>query len=201
MYQQLFFYLFEFVLLVAALGVVFSKQTIHSVLFLILCFFNASALFLLLNAEFVAMVLVIVYVGAVAVLFLFVVMMLDTGKLEEVKRRSWYRMGFVVGSILMIQMIFVSASWFLSTPSSVQEIPVSTENNTKAIGKVLYTDYFTAFQFAGIILLVAMIGAVILTMRQGSNRKKQKVSDQLKRSSDSLRLYKVSSHSGMEKKI
>ena len=177
------FYLFSVVSVFSALMVISAKNPVHSVLFLILSFVNASALFVLLGAEFLAMILVVVYVGAVAVLFLFVVMMLDINfiKLRE-GFLQYLPFGTLLGIILFIElsMLFFTSQLSEKTLVEFSQEPIfSKSENTKDIGKVLYTDYFYLFQLAGLILLVSMIGSIVLTLRERSKVKKQKVYDQI----------------------
>jgi len=168
MITAILFYIFAAILLVSAAMVVSSRNPVHSVLFLILAFFNAAALFLIAGAEFLAMILVIVYVGAVAVLFLFVVMMLDV---DFAELRSGYQrylpVGATVGAVLFIELAVVLGGWKLA-PDAVQlrmSPAPSAMSNTEALGRILYTDYVFLFQTAGVILLVAMMGAIVLTLR------------------------------------
>jgi NADH-quinone oxidoreductase subunit J len=171
------FYLFAAVLIGAALMVIASRNPVHSVLFLILAFFNAAALFVLLGAEFLALILLIVYVGAVAVLFLFVVMMLDVD-FEELRRGAlqYLPLGGLVGMILVAELSLV-AIWAL-VPASTSAIPHAAPphlTNTEALGRVIYTDYVYYFETAGLILLVAMIGAIVLTLRHKPNVRRQNI--------------------------
>jgi len=200
MIQSLIFYLFSAVLLFAGVMTVSARNPVHAVLFLILAFFNAAGLFLLLGAEFLAFTLVVVYVGAVAVLFLFVVMMLDISfeKMREGFRR-YLPIGLTVGAILLTQLVAVSLAW-VSDPKILTAItPANTDlENTRAIGRVLYTDYFYPFQVCGLILLVAMIGAIVLTHRPSKNVRRQNASAQLNRQvSDTIEIVKVESGKGL----
>ena len=174
------FYLFSAVLIGAALMVIASRNPVHSVLFLILAFFNAAALFILLGAEFLALILLIVYVGAVAVLFLFVVMMLDIDFVEMKHGALQYLpLGGLVGVILATELIF--GGIVALVPSSGGKVPHATPahmTNTEAFGHVLYTDYIYYFETAGLILLVAMIGAIVLTLRHKPGVRRQKIGDQ-----------------------
>jgi NADH-quinone oxidoreductase subunit J len=183
--SELFFYLFSAILLGSAAMVVTSRNPVHAVLFLILAFFNASGLFLLAGAEFLAMILLIVYVGAVAVLFLFVVMMLD---IDFVQLREGFQKyaisGVVVGAILLGEIGSVLLGWQLAPDArllSNSPMPADIEN-TRALGQVLYTDYFILFQIAGLILLVAMIGAIVLTHRHREGTRRQNITRQQTRS-------------------
>jgi NADH-quinone oxidoreductase subunit J len=157
---------------------------VHSVLFLILAFFNASALFLIAGAEFLAMILVIVYVGAVAVLFLFVVMMLDIdfSALREGFQR-YAPIGGVVGAILLLELLMVFGTWTFASHAAGLRLNPTPEgvDNTRALGRILYTDYVWLFQLAGLILLVAMIGAIVLTLRGKPSAKRQRISNQVYR--------------------
>jgi NADH-quinone oxidoreductase subunit J len=187
MIETIAFYLFSAVLVASAIMVVFSKNPVHSVLFLILSFFNAAALFILLGAEFVAMILVIVYVGAVAVLFLFVVMMLDIN-FAELRRgiNTYLPFGIFLGVILFIELVFlVFQNWVAppaSGPALAAPAPMLTEiSNTRALGQLIYTHYLYIFQVSGLILLVAMIGAIVLTLRHRPGVQRQRIADQIGR--------------------
>ncbi|MES2676919.1 MAG: NADH-quinone oxidoreductase subunit J [Pseudomonadota bacterium] len=196
------FYLFSAVLLASALVVVSTKNTIYSVMFLILAFFNAAGLFVLLGAEFLAMLLVIVYVGAIAVLFLFVVMMLNIDAQPKIKKsfNKYLPLVILIAGILFIEIFILtqsSAIFFGSTPTS---LPTPNDiSNTKAIGNVLYTNFIYPFQLAGMVLFVAMIGAIVLTLRdQDRFIKKQNISEQVSRTkSDSVKLVKVETGQGI----
>ena len=177
------------VLVGSAVMVVFSKNPVHSVLFLILAFFNAAGLFVLLGAEFVAMILVIVYVGAVAVMFLFVVMMLDINFTELRKGvQDYLPIGLLIGFILLVEMAVIAGGWSLTdgiATAITTPTPIASEvHNTEAIGRILYTDNIFLFQLGGLILLVAMIGAIVLTHRQRPGVKKQNIGDQVRRRRD-----------------
>ena len=180
---SLFFYLFAFVSLTSSVLVVVSRNPVHSVLFLILTFFNCAALFVLMGAEFLAMLLLVVYIGAIAVLFLFVVMMLD---INFVKLREGFLQylpfGALLGLVLLIEliMIFLSSKFTDMTLIEYNELPVFKQiENTKELGSVLYTNYFYLFQLSGLILLVAMIGSIVLTLRQRTGVKKQLIHQQI----------------------
>lgn len=176
------FYLFATVLLVSALCVIAAKNPVHSVLFLILSFFNASALFVILGAEFVAMILAIVYVGAVAVLFLFVVMMLDIGQQSiRTGMAKIVPLGLVVGGVLLAELTFLFVAWQPSSLSVINRAaPVDPAvGNTEGLGAILYTQYILPFQGAGIILLIAMIGAIILCHRTRPGVRRQNVAEQV----------------------
>jgi NADH-quinone oxidoreductase subunit J len=186
MITTLAFYLFAGVLIASAVMVVTSRNPVHGVLFLILAFFNAAALFLMAGAEFLAMILVIVYVGAVAVLFLFVVMMLDVdfARLREGFRRN-APLGLVIGGILLLELLLAFAAWrFAPEAEALRLQPAQPDGvtNTEALGRVLYTDYVYPFQLAGLVLLVAMIGAIVLTLQEKPTAKRQDVAVQIARS-------------------
>ena len=195
------FYLFSTVLIAAALMVISARNPVHSVLFLILAFFNAAALFVLLGAEFLAMVLVVVYVGAVAVLFLFVVMMLDIDFVEL--RRGFLDYapyGFVIGGILFGELAIIGGAWLIApTATAVAAYPIPTDmTNTEALGRILYTSYVHVFQAAGMVLLVAMIGAIVLTLRHRPGVKRQKVAVQVSRTrAQAVELRKVRPGEGL----
>ncbi len=183
------FYLFATVLLLSSTMVVLARNPVHSVLFLILAFFNAAGLFVLLGAEFVAMILVIVYVGAVAVLFLFVVMMLDidlrTLRTGLVRHAA---LGLAIGIALLAQLYMVFIAWDISPGAlalAQHKLPPAMDN-TKALGQVLYTDFAYPFQVSGLILLVAMIGAITLTLRERGGVKKQNIHAQIERDASSV---------------
>ena len=193
------FYLFAAVLIASAVMVVTSRNPVHSVLFLILAFFNAAALFLLAGAEFLAMILVIVYVGAVAVLFLFVVMMLDVdfSAMREGLQR-YAPIGGAVGLVLFAELIFVFGAWtFADDAAGLRLNPMEPgADNTREIGRILYTDYVWLFQLSGLILLVAMIGAIVLTLRNKPAAKRQDISKQVSRMG-SVNLRQVRSGAGL----
>jgi NADH-quinone oxidoreductase subunit J len=176
------FYIFSLVAVLSALMVISARNPVHSVLFLILSFVNASGLFVLLGAEFLAMILVVVYVGAVAVLFLFVVMMLD---INFVKLREGFLQylpfGALLGIVLIVELgiLFLTKSFSENSLSQfVQSPQIDEVENTKLIGQVLYTDYFYLFQISGLILLVAMVGSITLTLRDRGQVKRQNISSQ-----------------------
>ena len=176
------FYVFSLVAVLSALMVISARNPVHSVLFLILSFVNAAGLFVLLGAEFLAMILVVVYVGAVAVLFLFVVMMLD---INFVKLREGFLQylpfGALLGIVLIIELgiLFLTKSFSENSLSKFVESPIMNEvENTKLIGQVLYTNYFYLFQISGLILLVAMVGSITLTLRDRGQVKRQDISQQ-----------------------
>jgi len=178
----LFFYLFAIITVAAGFLVITARNPVHAVLWLILAFFNAAGLFVLLGAEFLAMILVVVYVGAVAVLFLFVVMMLDVD--FAALRQGFFRnapLGALIGIILLIELIMVLGfrlTGELQTAAAVVPIPASGITNTEALGRILYTRYIFLFQAAGLILLVAMIGAIVLTLRHKEGVKRQSIAAQ-----------------------
>ncbi|MFT8242751.1 NADH-quinone oxidoreductase subunit J [Roseomonas sp. BN140053] len=184
MIAALAFYAFAAVLIASAVMVVTSRNPVHSVLFLILAFFNAAALFLIAGAEFLAMILVIVYVGAVAVLFLFVVMMLDVdfSQLRQGFQR-YAPIGAVVGGILFLELLLVLGAWEFSTDAAGLRLNVAPEgvSNTRALGQLIYTDYVFLFQAAGMVLLVAMMGAIVLTHRDRHNPRRQNIANQIAR--------------------
>ena len=184
--QPIFFYLFSAVTIAAAFMVIAAKNPVHSVLFLILAFFNATGLFILLGAEFLAMILVVVYVGAVAVLFLFVVMMLDVDFAELRQGFLQYLpIGALVGLILLVELILVLGGIFVAPETAATAAaptpPLDQVSNVAAIGELLYTRYIFFFQMAGIVLLVAMIGAIVLTLRHKVGVKRQDIARQVAR--------------------
>jgi NADH-quinone oxidoreductase subunit J len=187
--QTIAFYAFAAVTLVSAFMVIAARNPVHSVLYLILAFFNSAALFLLLGAEFIAMILIIVYVGAVAVLFLFVVMMLDIN-LAELRQGflKYLPIGAAVGLVLFAELMLALGVWVVAPGAqgaiAANQAALAKTSNTAAIGKVLYTDYFFLFQAAGMVLLVAMIGAIVLTLRQRVGVRRQKIGDQIARTRD-----------------
>ncbi|MBK6897389.1 MAG: NADH-quinone oxidoreductase subunit J [Alphaproteobacteria bacterium] len=201
--QAFAFYLFAGILVLSALMVITARNPVHSVLFLILAFFNAAGLFILLGAEFIGMILVIVYVGAVAVLFLFVVMMLDINFADLRKgAMSYVPLGCCIGALLLFELVTLYGMWGKSaTVEGNRAFPVEKmENmtNTEMLGTVLYTEYVYAFQLAGLILLVAMIGAIVLTHRTRPGVRKQKIAAQVSRKAeDVLEIAKVTSGSGV----
>jgi NADH-quinone oxidoreductase subunit J len=195
----LIFYLFSAVLLFSGVMTVSARNPVHAVLFLILAFFNAAGLFLLLGAEFLAFILVIVYVGAVAVLFLFVVMMLDIS-FQEMRKgfQRYLPIGATVGLILLAQLVLVASAWVMDPQALTSTASAANVDNTRALGRVLYTDYFFPFQVSGLILLVAMIGAIVLTHRPPKNALRQNVKAQLNRTvSDTIDIVKVESGKGV----
>ncbi|MGE0231158.1 MAG: NADH-quinone oxidoreductase subunit J [Flavobacteriaceae bacterium] len=198
---QLFFFIFSAVMIASAVMVVASRNPVHSVLFLILAFFNAAGLFLLLGAEFLAMILVVVYVGAVAVLFLFVVMMLDMDFAElRQGAQEYIPVGALVGLILLVELLVVIGGWTID-PQVVHAgaAPVAEGvSNTTALGQVLFTRYIFFFQIAGLVLLVAMIGAIVLTLRHKENIKRQSIAAQVARDpKTAVEVRKVESGKGI----
>jgi len=193
------FYLFAAILIASAFMVVTSRNPVHSVLFLILAFFNAAGLFLIAGAEFLAMILVIVYVGAVAVLFLFVVMMLDVD-FAALRQgfQSYAPIGAIIGGILFFELVFAFASWSFAEDAAGLRLNPTPEGveNTRALGRILYTDHVFLFQIAGLILLVAMIGAIVLTLRGRTTSKRQDIADQVARSG-SVNLRRVANGAGL----
>ncbi len=184
--QALFFYLFAAITVASAAMVIFSRNPVHSVLFLILAFVNAAGLFVLIGAEFIALILIIVYVGAVAVLFLFVVMMLDVD-FAELRQGflNYLPIGGMVGLVLFVELATVLAGWAIGPDvgkAITAPIPAADQiSNTQALGLVLYTRYVYFFQAAGVILLVAMIGAIVLTLQHKPNVKRQSIAAQVAR--------------------
>ena len=199
----IFFYLFAGICVASAVMVIASRNPVHSVLFLILAFVNAAGLFVLMGAEFLAMILIVVYVGAVAVLFLFVVMMLDVD-FAELGRGvlNYLPIGGLIGAILLAELLVVVGGWAIGpnvTAAITAPIPPAGEvNNTQAIGLVLYTRYVYFFEAAGIILLVAMIGAIVLTLRHKPNVRRQNIAEQVARGpATAVELVKVKSGQGL----
>jgi NADH-quinone oxidoreductase subunit J len=201
--QALAFYLFAAVAIASGIMVVSARNPVHSVLFLILAFFNAAGLFVLMGAEFLAMILVIVYVGAVAVLFLFVVMMLDIDFVEL--RQGFVKylpVGGLIGIVLLIELFVVVGGWVAlpETRAAISE-PIARQGNltnTEMLGRLLYTKYVYLFQAAGVILFVAMVGAIVLTLREREGLKRQKIARQVARRRDeSVQLVKVKPGEGI----
>ena len=181
MFEAIAFYFFAAILIASAIMVIAARNPVHSVLFLILSFFNAAGLFVLIGAEFLAMILIVVYVGAVAVLFLFVVMMLDID-FAELKRGSlqYLPFGALIGLILVAELVMAGSAWVLK-PAAKSAMASATPvgiTNTEALGRILYTDYIYYFQIAGMVLLVAMIGAIVLTLRSRPGVRRQVISVQ-----------------------
>lgn len=201
MIAGLAFYLFAFVAIASGVMVISARNPVHSVLFLILAFFNSAGLFVLLGAEFLAMILVVVYVGAVAVLFMFVVMMLDINFVEMRQGFLQYLpIGALIGIILLAELVLVLGGWVL-TPEQISAgtAPTPTDmTNTHALGSVLYTDYIYLFQGSGLVLLVAMIGAIVLTHRERPGVRKQRVAEQnARRPSDTIEVRQVETGKGI----
>ena len=199
--EAFFFYLFAFIGVAAAFMVISARNPVHAVLWLILTFFNGAALFLLTGAEFLAMILLVIYVGAVLVLFLFVVMMLDVD-FAELKRGAlqYAPAGAMIGLILAAELVVVLGGYVFNPQLAgkvAQPIPpLDQRENTAAIGDVLYTDYVFFFQIAGLVLLVAMIGAIVLTLRHKGGAKRQNISEQVRRSSK-IEIRKVETGKGI----
>ena len=204
--HAIFFYIFSFIAIVSAIMVTVSKNTVHSVFFLILDFISISCLFIMIGAEFLGMIMLIVYVGAVAVLFLFVVMMLNVAQ----QKNQWFSaresskhipVGLIISVIIFFELIIVIGGWkYKPDLVSAMSLTVDKEvSNTHAIGYVLYTDYIHIFQLSGMILLVAMIGAIVLTFRQRSGVKRQSYFSQISRErSDGVELIDVPSNQGVK---
>jgi len=204
--HAIFFYIFSFIAIVSAIMVTVSKNTVHSVFFLILDFISISCLFIMIGAEFLGMIMLIVYVGAVAVLFLFVVMMLNVAQ----QKNQWFSaresskhipIGLIISVIIFFELTIVIGGWkYKPDLVSAMSLTVDKEiSNTHAIGYVLYTDYIHIFQLSGMILLVAMIGAIVLTFRQRSGVKRQSYFSQISRErSDSVKLIDVTSNQGVK---
>ena len=197
----LFFYLFAGLCIASAVMVIAAKNPVHSVFYLILAFVNAAGLFVMMGAEFLAMILIVVYVGAVAVLFLFVVMMLDVD-FAQLKQGAlqYLPIGMLIGGIFLAELLLVVGSWAIE-PGVPQAItaPISAKmSNTEAIGLVLYTQYVYFFQAAGMILLVAMIGAIVLTLQHKARVRRQNISEQVSRTpAMSIEIVKVRPGQGL----
>jgi NADH-quinone oxidoreductase subunit J len=199
----IFFYLFAGVMIASAVMVIAARNPVHSVLFLILTFVNAAGLFVLMGAEFLAMILVVVYVGAVAVLFLFVVMMLDVDFME-LKRGvlQYVPVGMLIGAIFLAELVLVLGGWVIGpdVPQAITApIPaIAGTSNTEALGQVLYTRYVYYFQAAGMVLLVAMVGAIVLTLRHKPKVKRQVIAEQVARTkATAIEVVKVRSGQGL----
>ena len=196
------FYLFSTILLLSSLMVISTKNPVHSVLFLILAFLNAAGIFVILHAEFLAMILIIVYVGAVAVLFLFVVMMLDfKTSLEKDNILQYMPIGLLIGLVFIAELVIVLINTRLDL-SNIQILSnpldnFSDQSNTEAIGSILYTNYVLYFQLSGVILLVAMVGSIVLTLRDREGVKRQIVSEQVDRKGK-IELVDVKSGEGVD---
>jgi NADH-quinone oxidoreductase subunit J len=204
--HAIFFYIFSLIAIVSAIMVTVSKNTVHSVFFLILDFISISCLFIMIGAEFLGMIMLIIYVGAVAVLFLFVVMMLNVAQ----QKNQWFSaresskhipVGLIISTIIFFELIIVIGGWKYK-PDLVSSMSLNIDSsisNTHAIGYVLYTDYIHIFQLSGMILLVAMIGAIVLTFRQRSGVKRQSYFSQISRErSDGVELIEVPSNQGVK---
>ena len=200
--SALFFYLFAGVCVASAVLVIVSRNPVHSVLYLILAFVNASGLFVLMGAEFLGMMLIVVYVGAVAVLFLFVIMMLDVDFVELREGFLEYLpIGLVIGGIFLVELLLVAGGWVIN-PGTVKQITAAIPtnvSNTEALGLVLYTKYIHYFQLAGMVLLVAMIGAIVLTLRHKVKVKRQDINVQNARTPElAMAVRKVTSGQGLQ---
>jgi NADH-quinone oxidoreductase subunit J len=200
--SALFFYLFAGVCVASAVMVIASRNPVHSVLYLILAFVNASGLFVLMGAEFLGMMLIVVYVGAVAVLFLFVIMMLDVDFVELREGFMEYLpIGLVIGGIFLVELLLVAGGWVIN-PGTVKQITAAIPanvSNTEALGLVLYTKYIHYFQIAGMVLLVAMIGAIVLTLRHKAKVKRQDINVQNARTPElAMAVRQVASGQGLQ---
>ena len=196
------FYLFSFVLVASSLVVVSAKNSVHAVMFLVLCFFNAAGLFILLGAEFLAMLLIVVYVGAIAVLFLFVVMMLNVD-LKETRHKINRHLPIMimVGVLMLVEIILITKFSTIKFYDTKTLFPTPSDiNNTKAIGNLLYTDFILPFQLSGCVLFVAMIGAIILTLKDETRFiRKQNIGSQVARTkANSLEIVKIKSGEGID---
>ena len=198
--HALIFYFLSTITILSSIMVISTKNTVHAVFFLILDFVSISALFIMIGAEFVGMILLIVYVGAVAVLFLFVVMMLE-GNFIKIKQSflQYLPFGFFIGVVILLELVLIIGSWQYR-PEFIKTAKISynvNETNTEQIGKLIYTDFFLPFQLSGIVLLVAMIGAILLTFRRRDNVKRQDILKQSSRErEDSIVLVDVESNKG-----
>ena len=205
--HAIFFYVFSIIAVISAIMVTVSKNTVHSVFFLILDFISISCLFIMIGAEFLGMIMLIVYVGAVAVLFLFVVMMLNVAQQKnqwfnsETTTSSHIPVGLIISTIIFFELIIVVGGWKykpeLSNPNTTQ---ISNEiSNTHSLGQVLYTDYIHIFQISGMILLIAMIGAIVLTFRRREGVKTQSYLKQISRErSEGIEVLEVPSNKGVK---
>ena len=203
MVQAIAFYVFASVTIASAAMVIGSRNPVHSVLFLILAFFNSAGLFVLMGAEYLAMTLVIVYVGAVAVLFLFVVMMLDINFVQLRQGFLQYLpIGGLIGLVLIVELLMVVSGWVIS-PADLKSASVNTQvidgvSNTLALGRLIYTKYVYLFQASGLILLIAMLGAIVLTLRQREGVKRQRITAQLDRKpEEAIEIIDVKTGSGV----
>ena len=205
--HSIFFYIFSLIAIIASIMVTLSKNTVHSVFFLILDFISISCLFIMIGAEFLGMIMLIVYVGAVAVLFLFVVMMLNVAQQKnelfvKAKDSNHIPIGLIISIIIFFELIVVIGGW-KHKPQIVESFSTVginlTSSNTHSIGQVLYTDYIHLFQLSGMILLVAMIGAIVLTFRKRSGVKKQSYFKQISREKyEGVELVEVESNKGVK---
>jgi len=201
--QGLAFYMFAIITIASAVVVISARNPVHSVLFLILAFFNSAGLFVLRGAEFLAMILVVVYVGAIAVLFLFVVMMLDIN-FAELRRGilQYLPIGALIGIALLVELAFVVGTWAIGPDAGLVAAaptpPASQISNTEALGRIIYTEYVYLFQAAGMVLLVAMVGAIVLTLRRRTGVKRQRIAQQVARTrEESVEVVKVPTGSGI----
>ena len=204
--HTIFFYTFSIIAVVSAIMVTVSKNTVHSVFFLILDFISISCLFIMIGAEFLGMIMLIVYVGAVAVLFLFVVMMLNVAQ----QKNQWFAsaasskhipVGLIISTIIFFELIIVIGGWKYKPEifDVNNSLKVSDLSNTHSLGQVLYTDYIHIFQISGMILLVAMVGAIVLTFRQRSNVKRQSYIKQISRErAEGVSVVEVASNKGVK---
>ena len=204
--HAIFFYIFSIIAVVSAIMVTVSKNTVHSVFFLILDFISISCLFIMIGAEFLGMIMLIVYVGAVAVLFLFVVMMLNVAQ----QKNQWFLseessghipIGLIISTIIFFELIIVIGGWkYKPDLLDINNISLSNDlSNTHLLGSVLYTDYIHIFQLSGMVLLVAMVGAIVLTFRQRSGVKKQSYIEQISRErSEGVEVVEVKSGEGVK---
>jgi NADH-quinone oxidoreductase subunit J len=201
--QALAFYLFAAILTLSALMVITARNPVHSVLFLILAFFNAAGLFVMLGAEFVGLILVIVYVGAVAVLFLFVVMMLDMNFSDLRNGAMQYvPLGLLIGAVLLTELVMAYGAWsanaVMAQNAATPVLKFNGAGNSEILGQVLYTQYLLPFQLAGLVLFVAMIGAIVLTHRVRPGVRRQKIAEQVsRRVEDAMEIQKVSPGTGV----
>ena len=195
----LFFYLFAGLCVASGFMVIAVKNPVHAVLFLILAFFNAAGLFVLLGAEFLAMILIVVYVGAILVLFLFVVMMLDVDFAElKAGFLKFLPVGATIGILFLVELLFVLGAWVTAPAIAPQAPSTAGVSNTEALGRILYTNYVYLFEPAGLILLVAMVGAIVLTLRHREGVKRQSVAAQIARTRQTgMELVKVESGRGL----
>ena len=197
--SAIFFYLFSAVVIASGVMVIGARNPVHSVLFLILAFVNAAGLFVLLGAEFLAMILIVVYVGAVAVLFLFVVMMLDVDFVELRQGfLNYLPVGGLSGIVLLAELLLVVAGWTFAGDTMPTSPAPAGMSNTAALGEILYTKYIYFFQAAGMVLLVAMVGAIVLTLRHRESVKRQSIADQVARTpATAIEVRKVESGKGI----